>query len=148
MNKVNLVNISRKLNLNENTIKKLNIKSVEDSFELSSKEQQYIDLLTKKITQIVNYDEMIAQLSKSKLYGSAYNFIDFTKDQANKICKVNIGLYNRETGMVDETSVVPNIFIDIFTNLTAAQIQKKPDQEKYYKKLYLNLLNHIEKNKQ
>lgn len=124
MNKVNLINISKKLDLNENIIKKLNIKPVEDCFELSSKEQQYIDLLTKKITQIVNYDEMVAQLSKSKLYGSAYNFIDFTKDQANKICKVNIGLYNRETGMVDETSVVPNIFIDIFTNLTAAQIQK------------------------
>ena len=148
MNKVNLINITQKLKLKERTIKQINTKPLEDSFELSVKDQQYIDLITQQLTKIVNFDEMVAELSKSKLYGSAYNFIDFTKDQANKICKVNIGLYNRETGMVDETSVVPNIFIDIFTNLTAAQIQKKPDQEKYYKKLYLNLLNHIEKNKQ
>lgn len=147
MNKINLINISQKLNIGDNIIKKINFAPIEDTLELSSKEQKHIEAITQRLSEIVDFDEMASKLLQSKLYGSAYNFIDFTFDKTKKIHKVNIGLYNRETEKVDETIVPPNVFIDIITNLTAQQIQKKPEQEKYYKNVYLKLLKHIEANK-
>lgn len=147
MNKINLINISQQLNISDNIIKKIKFTPLEDSFELTKKEQNHIDSVMQRLSEIVNFEEMVSKLLQSKLYGSAYNFIDFTQNETKKISRVNIGLYNRETGKIDKTSILPNIFIDIITNLTAKQIQKNPQKEKYYQNMYLKLLNHIEKNK-
>lgn len=147
MNKINLINISQQLNISDNIIKKIKFTPLEDSFELTKKEQNHIDSVMQRLSEIVNFEEMVSELLQSKLYGSAYNFIDFTQNETKKISRVNIGLYNRETGKIDKTSILPNIFIDIITNLTAKQIQKNPQKEKYYQNMYLKLLNHIEKNK-
>lgn len=147
MNKINLLNISQQLNISDNIIKKIKFSPLEDSFELTKKEQNHIDSVMQRLSEIVNFEEMVSELLQSKLYGSAYNFIDFTQNETKKISRVNIGLYNRETGKIDKTSLLPNIFIDIITNLTAKQIQKNPQKEKYYQNMYLKLLNHIEKNK-
>ena len=147
MNKINLMNICQKLNFNEVTIKKMNFQPIEDSFDLTKIEKEKIEKIVNRLSQIVNYEEMVTDLSKSKLYGSAYNYIDFDINKAKKIERVNIGLFNRDIGKIEETSVKPNVFIDIFTNLTATQIEKNPQRENYYKEIYLKLLKHLEENK-
>lgn len=147
MNKINLMNICQKLNFNEVTIKKMNFQPIEDSFDLTKIEKEKIEKIVNRLSQIVNYEEMVTDLSKSKLYGSAYNYIDFDINKAKKIERVNIGLFNRDIGKIEETSVKPNVFIDIFTNLTATQIEKNPQRENYYKEIYLKLLKYFEENK-
>lgn len=147
MNKVNLMNIYQKLNFNEVTIKKMNFQPIEDSFDLTKIEKEKIEKIVNRLSQIVNYEEMVTDLSKSKLYGSAYNYIDFDINKAKKIERVNIGLFNRDIGKIEETSVKPNVFIDIFTNLTAVQIEKNPQKENYYKETYIKLLKYFEENK-
>lgn len=146
MNKVNLINIRQKLNIEENTIKKLNLPYLEDSFELTPKEDLHINNITKRLAQLVNLDELVSKLLNSELYGSAYNFVDYSLED-KKIYRINIGLFNRDLGEVEETSMKPELFIDIFTNLTAQQIEKHPEHEKHYKEIYLKLLKYIEKNK-
>ncbi len=147
MNKINLINIRQKLNIDENSIQKIITSSIKDSFELTKKENTHIDKITNQLIRFVDYDDMVSKLLESKLYGSAYRFVDFSLNEEKKIYRINIGLFNRDLGEIEETSIEPDIFIDIFTNITARQIELHPENEKHYKECYLKLLKFIEKNK-
>jgi hypothetical protein len=90
---------------------------------------------------------MVSRLMISKLYGDAFDHVDYTLNNEGRIYKVNIGLFNIETGKVDTTSVMPNIFIDVVVDVAAQLMEQHPEKAELVKDDCLKLIKYVENNK-
>ena len=95
----------------------------------------------------IDFDEMLSKLLISKLYGDAFDYVDYTLNNEGRINKVNIGLYNIDTGKVDTTNVMPNIFIDVIVDVASQLVEQHPGKAELLKEDCLKLIKFIENNK-
>ncbi|MCR5265069.1 MAG: hypothetical protein K6E29_00570 [Cyanobacteria bacterium RUI128] len=94
-----------------------------------------------KLLDRVNYKNITDDLVEDDYWTNSVNFVGFNKKDG-KIDSISIGYDQDKVNIytVDE-------FIDLFTNVTADHIEKKPEEEAEYKQLFVNLMTHISKNR-
>lgn len=147
MNRHNIQHIQEKLHIDECVLMELCNGPVEEDSEYTDKEIKHLREVTEEMALMFDYDEMVSKLLNRKLCGDAFNYIDYSMDSKNRIYDVNIGLYNLHKFEIEETSVVPYIFIDILTDVTAYHISERPEEEEHLKQQFLQFLTFIEENK-
>ncbi|MCM1338808.1 MAG: hypothetical protein NC191_03970 [Muribaculaceae bacterium] len=90
----------------------------------------------------VNYPKFMSRLLDSQYWTDGLNFVDIAP-RKNVIEKVGVGLFDKKEASVVVHKLSLDDFSGILTQVTAANILKKPEKELAYKNLFLNLLNYI-----
>jgi len=147
MNSNNLNNIQSKLHVEERAAVEICNGAIEDDYQLTEKEIRWLKKIADRLAHWIDFEEMVSQLLMSKLYGDAFDHVDYTLNNEGRIYKVNIGLFNIDTGKVDTTSVMPNIFIDVVVDVAAQLMNQHPHKAERIKDGCLKLIKFVENNK-
>ena len=135
------------MHIDECVLMELCHETLEEDIVYEEEEMKHLGKVSQEVSQMFDFDELVSKLLNYKLCGDAYDYIDYSLDSLKRIYKVNVGLWNARMFEIEETSVFPPIFIDIFTDVTAYHIQKHPEKEEHLKQGFLQLLKFIEDNK-
>lgn len=142
MNRNNLNNIQLKLHVEECVAVENCNGTIEDDYQLTEKESKWLGIMAGKLVCWIDFEEMVSKLLMSKLYGDAFDHVDYTLNNEGRIYKVSI-----DTGKVDTTSVMPNIFIDVVVDVAVQLMEQHPDKAERIKDDCMKLIKFVENNK-
>ena len=93
-----------------------------------------------------NYPDMSESLLKEGYWSDSINNVSFnTKNDL--IDSVNLSVLDVETSKNREFNLSIDEFCRLYTRVTAYAINRAPEEEENYKKMFIKLLSFIEKNK-
>lgn len=146
MNKINFIKQLKQENIEKKIMKKQNFKNIEDKLTLSQSSSKIVEAMTEELF-LKDYTKLISGLQKEYGWNNSVEFATFNKNENDKLLNISIGIFNLKKGNNDLTVMSINDFIEVMTNVTAKQINFHPEKESEYKKMYLDLLDYINKNK-
>ena len=151
IDKVNFSNYNDDLNSLKDVRSKISFKGTDDSFEKVSDDEteelkEYVLYHLKK----KNFTNLVNGLVKDDYWTNCSDFVEFDKTD-DKISGVTIGLkYDIEDGEDADKEFIEldlKTFKAVLTDLAAYNIVNNPDKENDYKKMFINILKYMDKNK-
>ena len=82
-------------------------------------------------------------LSKNR-WSNSVDFVSFNY-KGKTLDNISIGIWNNTEAKVDVQTLSIKKFINLFDKITALHIEKSPQDEIQYKKIYLDVINKIKK---
>ena len=123
--------------------KKYSTETINHSFvrKPNMKNNDAVQLLLNK-----NLKELSTGLISEEYWTDSLSFVGFNTS-GDKISSVSVG--QNEIGNLEGNVKIISIddFIDVYTHITANQIQNNPEYEKEYKKYFVNLMTYISQNR-
>lgn len=106
------------------------------------------DFCEKMINFLKNtdYQKFMNSVLTESRWSNSVDFVGFNFPKG-KLEHISVGLWNDEIGETEIKKITIDDFMYIINNVTAVNIEKNPQEEKYYKQLYVDLLNKIKKAK-
>lgn len=94
----------------------------------------------------LKFSKFVRNLIDTQYWTDGVNYVGFGyKD--NAISKVGVGIFEPKKSEVVRHVISTDDFSDLMTKVTAFNINKSPENELEYKKLYLELVDYLEHNR-
>lgn len=144
MNKIEIAKIINMYSPQQKDKVKPDFTMPDDEFVKGDSMDNEQDIQKEKIVKLldkVNYKNITDDLVDDEYWTNSVNFVGFNKKDG-KIDSVSIGYDQDKVNIytIDE-------FIELFTNVTANNIEREPENEANYKKDFVRLMTHISKNR-